>query len=266
MYAYFEDRRDNAFACNTTRGLTFPMHLHPQAELFFALHGETDVTVRGETQTLLPGTLAVIFPNQIHSYEAKTPDSRALLVICDLSFVGGFSESLLRQHPENAFLPPETLHPDVVYALGALSAETGARETNRAVYAPLVQLVLARVLPTLSLTRNRSADFRELTYQIAQFVAEHYAEPLTLDTLSKHLGVSRFHLSHVFSEKIGQHFTAYLSSIRLDAACGLLRDTDRSVTDVAVESGFESQRTFFRAFRARYGTTPSAYRRAALKS
>lgn len=259
--AFFE-ARDDALTCAVAERLSFPLHLHPQLELFFVLSGETSVTVRQETRVLGPGSLAVIFPNQIHSYTALDPGSRAALVVCDLALTGGFSDTLLRRHPQDPFLPPEALHPNIAFAVGELVAER-RRGGDRNVCAALVQLVLARVLPQLALHRNRAADYKELTYQIAQYVAAHFKEPLTLDALARALGVSRFHLSHVFSEKIGQGFPAYLSSIRVDYACTLLADTNRSVTEIAAEAGFESQRSFFRTFGARCGTTPLGYRRRA---
>lgn len=261
VHAYFENRENVPFVSTTTHGMTFPLHLHPQLELFFGLEGETRVTVRDKTELITPGTLVVIAPNQMHSYESQSETSRAALVICDLSLVGGYADILLREHPERPFLPPERLHPNVGFALGALMAESREGREERAVLAPLVQLLLARVLPQLLLTRNRSADFKELTYQIAQYTASHFSEPMTLGALARELGVSRYHLSHVFSEKIGQSFPSYLTSLRLDAACGLLRETGRTVTEIAADCGFESQRTFFRAFKARYDTTPAAFRR-----
>lgn len=261
MNAFFETR-DDALMSTVAEGLSFPLHLHPQLELFFVLSGETSVTVRRETRTLGPGSLAVIFPNQIHSYTALSKESRAALVVCDLSLAGGFSDTLLLWHPADPFLPPEALHPNVAFAVGELTAEKRG-DGDRAVCSALMQLVLARALPQLSLHRNRAADHSELTYQIAQYVAAHFREPLTLDALARALGVSRFHLSHVFSEKIGQGFSAYLASIRVDCARTLLADTNRSVTEVAAEAGFESQRSFFRAFGARCGMTPLAYRRRA---
>ena len=99
--------------------------------------------------------------------------------------------------------------------------------------------------------------------QVIRYLTAHFREPLTLEALARALGVSRFHLSHVFSEKIGQGFSAYLASIRIDCACALLAGTNRSVTEIAAESGFESQRSFFRAFGARCCMTPLAYRRRA---
>lgn len=261
MYAFFENRQDG-FLAQDTHGLTFPFHLHPHLELFLALSGETTVTVRKRTEILTPGCLAVIFPNQIHSYTAHTPESRATLIVSELSRTGGYADTLLRHHPADPFLRPEALHPNVGFAIGEMAAEQKLNGDG-AVYAPLMQLILARTLPLLSLHRNRSADYEELTYQIAQQVNERFREPLTLETLARELGVSKFHLSHVFSEKFSQNFPAYLSNIRLACACGMLADTARPVTEVAEESGFESQRTFYRVFRERYHMTPLEYRRDA---
>ena len=120
-----------------------------------------------------------------------------------------------------------------------------------------------RTLPQLSLAKNSAADRRELTYQISQYVGEHFREPLTLGTLARELGMNKYHLSHVFSEKMGQSFPAYLSRIRISCACSALAETDRSVTQIAEECGFESQRSFFRVFQQQLGTTPLQYRKNA---
>lgn len=259
MHAFFENRAES-FETHISLGLSYPLHLHPHLELFFVLSGETAVTVRGRSQILTPGSLAIIFPNQIHSYTAYLPESRAILVICELARTGGYVDLLLRSHPENPFLKPELLHPNVAFAIGEMAAEHG-KGGNGNVYAPLIQLVLARVLPLLNLSRNKSSDYHEMTYQIADYVGGHFQERLTLTELARKLGVSKFHLSHVFSEKFGQSFSTYLTKIRLARACGMLVDTARSVTEIAEESGFESQRTFFRVFRQQYEETPLQYRR-----
>lgn len=75
--------------------------------------------------------------------------------------------------------------------------------------------------------------------------------------------MNKYHLSHVFSEKMGQSFPAYLSRIRISCACSALAETDRSVTQIAEECGFESQRSFFRVFQQQLGTTPLQYRKNA---
>ena len=260
MHAFFEARQE-PFSIHRSKGLTFPLHLHPQLELFLVLSGSSSVTVRGQTKVLEPGALAVIFPNQVHGYTALEPQTEAALLVCDLFYTGGYGETLLRSHPEDPFLPKERVHPNIPFALREMEKEGGQR--HNPVFGPLVQLMLARVLPELSLARNLAADRRELTYQISYYVGEHFREPLTLGELARELGMNKYHLSHVFSEKMGQSFPAYLSRIRLSRACSALAETNHSVTQIAEECGFESQRSFFRVFHQQMGTTPLQYRRAA---
>ncbi|MBR2948761.1 MAG: AraC family transcriptional regulator [Lachnospiraceae bacterium] len=261
MHAFFE-KRETHFHAFRSPGLTFPLHLHPQLELYLCLSGQAVVTVRSQTKTLTAGHMAIIFPNEIHSYTALTPDTTDALIICDLSYTGGYTDPLLSNHPQDPFLTPKQIHPNVLYAIDEIIAEYQSREKST-VFAPLIQLTLARLLPTLTLSRNKSTDHQELTYQIAQYISEHFREPLTLGILAQKLGLSKYHLSHLFSEKIGQSFLSYLSGIRLSYACSRLSETDLPITEIAEDAGFESQSTFFRVFKNQLGVTPLKYRQNA---
>ena len=86
---------------------------------------------------------------------------------------------------------------------------------------------------------------------------------MTLHTLSEALSVSPSHLSHTFSRRLHTNLRAYVNALRADQACTLLRSTGFSVTRIAYECGFETQRTFNRAFREQCGLSPSEYRRRA---
>lgn len=261
MHAFFEARKE-PFSIHVARDLTFPLHLHPQLELFLVLSGKSAVTVRGQAKVLEPGSLALIFPNQVHGYTALEPHTQAVLMVCDLSYTGGYGDALLRSHPEDPFLTRERIHPNILFAIEELEKEEVSLEQNPVV-GPFVQLMLARAMPEFSLARNQAADRKELTYQISHYVGEHFREPLTLGELARELGMNKYHLSHVFSEKMGQSFPSYLARIRLSCACSALAETDRSVTQIAEECGFESQRSFFRVFQQHMGTTPLQYRRNA---
>ena len=73
--------------------------------------------------------------------------------------------------------------------------------------------------------------------------------------------MSKYHLSHLFSEKMGQKFLSYLSGVRVSYACKLLAETNLPVGRIMGEAGFESEATFFRAFRNQLGITPARYRK-----
>lgn len=259
--AFFQTQ-NGPLAAWSCEGYTFPAHLHPQLELLLVESGRMGVTVREQSQELGPGGLAVVFPNQIHSYQMAGAGSNTTTLIIDLAYTGGYMDSLLRHHPASPFLAAGQLHPNVPYAIHWLLEEYrqgGGQDTLSC--GPLVQLVLARVMPLLTLQHNHSADHQNLTWQIVDYVNAHYQEPLTLESLSKGIGVNRYRLSHVFSEKIGQSFSSYLAHIRLSRARQLLQETERSVTEIGEEAGFESQRTFFRAFKRYHDMSPLEYRR-----
>lgn len=257
-HAFFENRTER-FQAFSSPGLSFPPHLHPQLELFFINKGIAGITVGEHTALLKEGNLAVIFPNQIHCYQDTTEKTSITMLIADLSYAGQYLDTLRRFYPLSPFLT--ATHSNVSYAVEELLREYSKAEPEETVYAPLIQLILARALPELELCQKRSDYHPDLIWLIANYVNEHYQEPITLETLAKGVGVSPGRLSHVFSEKIGQSFPAYLAHIRLSHAQALLQGTSLSVTDIGEEAGFESQRTFFRVFHQHHGITPLEYRR-----
>lgn len=260
MKAFFENQSDS-FRTISTVGFSFPPHLHPQLELLWVESGEITVTVRDQTKCLSAGSLAVVFPNQIHGYTVSENNGQNVMLIVGLEYVGNYLDTLLRTYPVDPFLTVEQVHPNVKYAIQELARDREGRKPEESVLRPFVQLILARILPQLSLQQNKRSDHQDITWQIVNFVNEHYQEPLTLDVLAHGVGISRYRLSHVFSEKIGQSFPNYLASIRLAYARTMLLETERSVTEIGEEAGFESQRTFYRMFRQHYGMSPLEYRR-----
>jgi AraC-like DNA-binding protein len=91
----------------------------------------------------------------------------------------------------------------------------------------------------------------------------HFLEPVTLDILSRELGVSKFHISRIFSDQLHTSFRDYVNGRRVALAQMLLLSTTNPVTEIAFDSGFNSLRSFYRAFKKEYGITPNEYRRNA---
>ena len=78
--------------------------------------------------------------------------------------------------------------------------------------------------------------------------------------MAEDLHMSKYHISHLFSEKLNISFSTYISIIRIDAACELLEETDKKTSDISEEVGFGSIRSFNRAFMHLTGTSPLQYR------
>src|SRR6186713_3585139 len=88
-----------------------------------------------------------------------------------------------------------------------------------------------------------------------------YAEPLDVASVAAVAHVSPSHFIRCFRSVFGETPHRYLQRRRVERAMFLLRETDRSVTDVCFDVAFTSLGTFSRTFREIVGETPSAYRR-----
>ncbi len=84
-----------------------------------------------------------------------------------------------------------------------------------------------------------------------------YAEPLSLEAISKVAGMSRFHFARVFEAQTGRSPHRYLVDIRVSRAAALLRTGRVGVTEAAFRVGYNDLGRFARAFRAREGVSPS---------
>lgn len=96
--------------------------------------------------------------------------------------------------------------------------------------------------------------------EIDMCIKKHDDETLMLKQLSGKLGYSEFYLSRKFKEISGMTFREYLRYRRLAFALKEIRDTEKSILEIALNYGFSSHEAFTRAFKAAYGITPSEYR------
>lgn len=88
-----------------------------------------------------------------------------------------------------------------------------------------------------------------------------YLEPeLPLFELARRIGVPSNYLSQTLNEHLGESFFDSINRWRVEAALPMLRAGERSVLDTALEVGFNSRSTFYKAFRKVTGHTPCAYR------
>ena len=119
---------------------------------------------------------------------------------------------------------------------------------------------LLRLLSMTDARQDASSGIRKaMTY-----ISEHLKEPLRLDTLAQAACLSPCYFSRVFLRTTGMTPHQYVLETRLRSARFLLSSTQRSVKEIAADTGFADASSFCAFFRARTGYTPSAYRRCLL--
>ena len=259
----FYEKLDQDIRVFYSTGLNFPHHLHSQLELVYVLEHEIKMTIHGRERLFKKGDFVIIFPHMIHSYDSEflegSPVSTALTVICGLMLTGEHLNQLINYHAQDAFILSEDLHDDVVFAMDALYKEV-SYANNLSACKALIQLILARTLPKLKLSKNKDTDFHGLIYQLVNFISQNFREQLSLDILADELGVSKYYLSRIFSSKLNTNFNDYINGVRLNYATMLISTTNNSITQICSDAGFNSQRTFNRVFQETFQMTPREYR------
>ncbi len=125
-----------------------------------------------------------------------------------------------------------------------------------------VDETLAHIEAALTRKRKLGSEAQRLVRQAMAFLHEHYSEPLSRQDLAQHVGMSDDYLTHCFRQELGMTPVAYLNRYRVAQARPLLKETDQSITEIALAVGFSNSGYFSRVFRRETGLSPEAFRRA----
>lgn len=262
----FYQRREGSFLCTVSTNLNYPPHLHKQMELIYVLSGNITVTIHEESRDLLPGDIAVSFPGTIHSIKTSE-SSRNILLIFDPYLVDLSSLNIIGKKPVIPFLLKDTLPEDISYCMNHLLEITKPYDSalGTVLIKGYLTILIARLLESLTLKEIHGDDLN-LVHQVLVYIDDHFTESLTLEQVAKKLNTSKFYLSRIFNHQLNTPFNQYLNNQRIQLAQYLLADTDLSVTEISFQSGFESTRTFYRAFKEICRMTPTKYRKLNQKS
>lgn len=97
--------------------------------------------------------------------------------------------------------------------------------------------------------------------ELMRIVHDRYRDPgFGLTALASHFQWSESMASVFFKERAGENFSDYVERLRMEHACEQLRHTGKSIAEIAIESGYSSDKTFRRAFKRFTGVQPTSYR------
>lgn len=121
----------------------------------------------------------------------------------------------------------------------------------------LVQ-VYDRLCEAFSEARNPQ---RALAARVKEHVLEQYPDRnLCLKSIASRFNMTENYISHVYKEQTGIRLPVYIEGIRLEKAAELLSSGRVTIQEAARQVGYEILSTFYRAFRKKYGASPSEYR------
>ena len=255
MYIYRNEIPDGNLAFLRYDSYTFHTipHVHREIELVYVLRGSVDVVVDGSPYVAQTGDCIMILPLQIHFYNSKTVASTVVV-----NFTGSLVSSFI--------------------------AEIGNSTVDRNVFAPdrLTELLIQKYLvdgdphtvyeqkcvlyatcnAMLKSVRLKPREYPEHApaYRVIRYVSDHYRENMSLQEISAALGYEYHYLSRMFNRITGSSFRDFLNCLRIEYARSMLRNTQTSVSQIALEAGYQNIRSFNRIFKEVIGLSPTEYR------
>ncbi|MHC4401192.1 MAG: AraC family transcriptional regulator [Planctomycetota bacterium] len=104
-------------------------------------------------------------------------------------------------------------------------------------------------------------DYRQRLLRVLVHVQKHLDDPLPLEELARVANFSAYHFHRIFRGMVGESVKEHVRRLRLERAAMRLTTSDRSVTAIAIDAGYETHEAFSRAFRRMFGQSPTEFRR-----
>ena len=262
MDVHFQKRESDFFCRRGVRGknsLACIPHFHPDIEFFYLEDGHLSCQIDTESYTVQSGDLLIAFPHQVHTYQAIEPTSSHVLFIIHPDLMPELKSLFFTRHPRSAVIRNFDKYPDLMALLRQLSEPIQAKKSYRdAVFKGLLLTFFGKLLSLMDLVEPSKEPLT--LHQIVSYCSLHFQADLSLAHLEKELHLSRYYISHLFNHKLHIRFNDYVNALRIAEACRLLRNSEASITEIGTKVGFNTLRTFNRAFTKQLGLSPSDYR------
>lgn len=226
------------------------MHRHP--ELIYVRDGSIDITVAGKTEALEKNSFALVLPHEIHEYFTDR-DSIIDICIFSLDFIPTFSKELHQTQADGAAF---TCSNSVTAFADANLFYNGQKPTFYMLKSVLYAIVCSFLEQRKLSPKTNKDDI--LIYKMINYIENNFQENITLKNMAKKLGYEEHYLSRCFHHTIPMHFSRYVNWYRVNTATELLKNSELSIAEIALASGFQSIRNFNRVFLELTGTTPTA--------
>lgn len=241
-------------------------HWHTAIEIFAVLEGQLTFYLNNEEYPLRAGELIIINSNEIHSIHAPQENKTVVLQIPLKQFEEYFTaQRFIRfkgvaRHDTEEETPTDRKMSALVQKLFQvyIGKETGYEFRCISIFYEILYLMVKEYRVTevreKDILHSRRLD---VLSKITTYMREHYTEELKLSEVAAIFGYSDAYLSRMFQKYAKVNFKTYLQDIRMAYAYRELMNTDHTISQIALDNGFCSNRAFSKEFQKRYGILPS---------
>lgn len=262
-------------------GMKTQLHTHDYIELAYIVKGEFRQRILGKDIVFSEGDLCLIDKNCLHQdYLYDQPavilflgiDNDMFIQIMDENIttqkITAFLQSaLLAQKDVQQYLhfkPAQGAREELEYCLHYLVKELYDHDTGTRYIRKGLLLRIFRILSTkyeFSLSKEQRKTMNWLIFEeVSGYIKRSYAT-VTIRDLVNQFHFQEDYFNRLIKSKTGMTYSAYVQQIRLQAAEYLLMNSTKSIDEIAEDIGYHNKGYFYKIFQAKYGMTPSRYRK-----
>lgn len=251
-------------------------HWHSDVEFIYILEGSMEYSVNGQTIKLEQGNGIFVNSHRLHfGFSHSHCNCSFIVIVIHSSLIG--EGSFIRAYWEEKFGPNMD---DFVLLAEQISWQHEILLSIQAIYAEMhnsfapnpfrltsqALSLCAGIGDHLQPKVGDSHDVQLWTniQQMTRFIHQNYEQKITLEDIASSGAVCRSRCCTLFNKYVGQTPNNYLTRYRLHKSCEMLRETKRSVSEIALACGFQSVSYFSSLFRKHIGLVPLAYRKSAI--
>jgi AraC family transcriptional regulator len=242
-----------AFACSFGANAVLPRHAHDSPTLFIVIAGSLTERVGNRTHACDPGS--VLLKGSSYEHSDRIGDRGLKVVGLEFCAPAGFRDGSV--FPNDVLWHAQS---SAILTLGHRIREeltAGDDAADLALESVALDLFSMRLRASRHHPRNEPPWLRQLVTRLHDSPIDQLP---SLSTVARETGLHAVYIARAFRSHMGCSLGTYVRRIRLDGAAVHLKHRGASIAEVAHAAGFADQSHFARAFRRRYGVSPSSYR------
>jgi AraC-like DNA-binding protein len=226
----------------------------------YTLSGYGEIRIAGSVHTLPPNRAFMVkIPSDHHYYLPEGSDHWEFIFLLIRPYhVESLWDDIIRQAGHTPTIPPDG---PALQALCRLYREASSDQIqDRYQASSLVYHFMMEMYRSILLPADPQAQWPTAVREAIQYMSAHYHEPIGLEQIASHVGLSKYHFNRLFAKTTGRTPLQHLTQIRLERAIDLIRYSTSTLEEIAWQIGYTSGSYLSKLFQRHFGLSPSDFR------
>ena len=261
---------------NAGRSFQIPVHWHDEFEIIYVRSGFLTVSISGESYIGKTGEAFVVSPGNLHLMGSQSGTVDYYTFLFPLKYISFRTDDMLDEkllEPLNSghlMICPRVndtakeLCEQLIEIYEAKNDESESKITTQVRTKIILLQFILEMWKKGFVIENDTSGRNTVEKEMVSYIQQNFTGKISLKEFGEQFHLSEKYISRYFKEHFHITLSQYITYLRLENAKQLLQDTDLSVTETAMQSGYQNVSYFIRSFKKTYGISPLKYRNSGI--